>query len=72
MMRERWIWEGMAAERPSVGQRVALAAELLVNFNGISKDHCPVHRRRARISRRHLTSFIQGGHRPGVQLIGYG
>src|SRR5258707_13727545 len=47
MMRKRWIWEGVAAERPSFGRRAALAAEMLVNYNGISKDHCLVHRRRA-------------------------
>jgi hypothetical protein len=68
-MRERWIWEGVAAERPSFGRRAALAAEMLVNFNGISKDHCLIHRLRARISRRHLAGFIQGGHRLDVQLV---
>jgi hypothetical protein len=71
MMRERRIWEGVTTERPSFGGRAALAAELLVNFNGIAKDHCLVHRLRARISRRHLASSIQGGHRPDVQLISY-
>jgi hypothetical protein len=40
-----------SAERPSSGRRAALAEELLVNFNGISKNHCLVHRRRAPISR---------------------
>jgi hypothetical protein len=44
---------------------------MLVNFSGISKDHCPVHRLRALISRRHLASFIEGGYRPDVQRIGY-
>ena len=40
MMRERRIWKRVAAERPSFGWRAALGAEMLVNFNGISKDHC--------------------------------
>jgi hypothetical protein len=71
MMCERWIWEGVIAERPSFGLRAALAAELLVNFNGIAKDHCLIHRFRAFISRRHVASFIQGGHRPDAQLIRY-
>jgi hypothetical protein len=65
MMRERWVWEGVIAERPSFGRRAALAAEMLVNFNGIAKDH----RLRARFSRRHLASSIQGGHRSDVQLV---
>ena len=71
MMRERRIWKGVAAERPSFGRRAALAAEMLVNFNGVSKDHCLVHRLRAPISRKHLASFIQGGHRPDVQFVSY-
>jgi hypothetical protein len=66
MMRERRIREGVTAERPSSGLRAALAAEMLVNFNGIAKDYCLVHRLRAPISRRHVASFIQGGHRPDV------
>ena len=69
MMRERWIWEGVIAERPSFGRRAALAEEMLVNFNGIAKDHRLVHRLRARFSRRHLASSIQGGHRSDVQLV---
>jgi hypothetical protein len=71
MTRERRIRKGVAAERPSFGRRVALGAEMLVNFNGISKDHCLVHRLRATVSRKHLASFIQGGHRPDVQLVSY-
>jgi hypothetical protein len=51
MLRERRIWKGVAAERPSFGRRAALAAEMLVNFDGISKDHCLVHCLRAPISR---------------------
>ena len=71
MMRERWVWEGVIAERPSFGRRAALAAEMLVNFNGIAKDHRLVHRLRAPVSRKHLASFIQGGHSPDVQLLSY-
>jgi hypothetical protein len=70
-MRKLRIGEGVTLERPSFGLRAALAAEMLVNFNGIAKDHCLVHRFRAPISRRHVASFIQGRHRPNIQLIRY-
>jgi hypothetical protein len=66
MMREPDL-EG--AELPLFGWRVALAEEMLVHFSGISKDPCLAHRLRAPICRRHLASFIQGGHRPDVQLV---
>jgi hypothetical protein len=71
MMRERRIWKRVAAERPSFGWRAALGAEMLVNFNGVSKDHCLVHRLRAPVSRKHLASFIEGGHSPDVQFLSY-
>ena len=60
--------EGSSAQRPSLGRRAALAEEVLVHFSSISQDHCLVDRLRALISRRHPASFIQGGHRSGVQL----
>jgi hypothetical protein len=37
MIRKRWISKGVAAERPSFDRGAALGAEMLVNFNGISK-----------------------------------
>jgi len=53
----------------SFDRRAALAAEMLENLSGISKYHCLLHRRRARISRRHIASSIQSGHRPDIQLV---
>ena len=61
--------EGGCAELPSLGWRAALADEMPVHFSGISKDDCLLHRHRAPFSRRHLASFIQGGHHPDVQLV---
>jgi hypothetical protein len=65
-MRERSIGKEVALN----GRHwAALAEEMLVHFSGISQDHCLVHRLRALISRRYPASFIQGGHRSGVQLL---
>ena len=49
--------------------RAALAAEKSVNLRGISKDHRFVNRLGALIARRHLASLVQGGDRPGVQIV---
>jgi len=69
MMRERWIWKGVALNGLHLAGSPLLPKKMLVNFDRISKDHCLVHRLRAPISRRHLASFIQGGHRPDVPLV---
>ena len=56
-------------DRPSSGRCIALAEEMLVNFYGVAKDHCLVHRLRTPNSRRHFASCIQGGRRPNVQFV---
>ena len=62
----------LAGLMPTLSSQVrcaALAAEKLVNLRGISKDHCFVNRLGALIPRRHLASLIQGGDRPGAQIV---
>ena len=47
----------------------ALAAEKSVNLRGISKDHRFVNRLGTLIARQHFASRVQGGDRPGVQIV---
>jgi len=56
-------------DRPSSGRRITLAEEMLVNFYGVAKDRCLVHRLRTPNSRRHFASRIQGCLRPNVQFV---
>jgi hypothetical protein len=58
-------------DRPSSGsgQCITLAEEMLVNFHGVAKDHCLVHRLRTPNSWRHFASCIKGGRRPNVQFF---
>ena len=49
--------------------RAVLAAEKSVNLRGISKDHRFVNRLGALIARQHFASRVQGGDRPGVQIV---
>jgi len=49
--------------------RAALAAEKSVNLRGISKDHRFVNRLGTLIARQHFASRVQGGDRPGVQIV---
>jgi hypothetical protein len=54
---------------PSYVRYAALAAEPFVHFSGISKDDCFVSSLVALVPWRHLASLVQGGHRPGVQIV---
>jgi len=58
-------------DRPSSGsgQCITLAEEMLVNFYGVAKDHCLVHRLRTPNSWRHFASCIKGSRRPNVQFV---
>ena len=49
--------------------RAVLAAEKSVNLRGIPKDHCFVDCLGALIARQHFASRVQGGDRPGVQIV---